>query len=470
MTAAIQAPAHVGAPAAAARRLDVIRLVELGALVLATPLLLLPSRFSVLGLFLLGVCWLLRLVVAPGSLVRTPADWPMAGLLLMASVSLYPSIDLTLSLPKLYGLLLGFSFFEIVIRQLRARRDLAILAGVLVGGGVAVAAIGLVGTAWLAPKVPFLAAIYAHLPRLIHSVQSSQGAISGIQPNEVAGTLALLLPVALAVCLFGPPMRWRAVLVLAAAAMALTLALTFSRSALLGTAVAVVLIAILRWPRLAIGLPILLLAAGGLLWRIGLDGYVNLVVGLPTGSDLAGKVVSRQEIWDRALTMIQDFPFTGIGLNTFPLVLTMLYPTFVNAPDLPIPHAHNLFLQTAVDLGIPGLCCFVLILGLAGRGLVLAWSRVTGWQRGLVAGLAAGLIAHLIFSLTDAVALGAKPGIFLWLELGAAVALAAVPHWETALPPVQSSRRLVDYVSGFLLVGAATLGALIAVLHLTTLP
>jgi putative effector of murein hydrolase len=37
--------------------------------------------------------------------------------------------------------------------------------------------------------------------------------------------------------------------------------------------------------------------------------------------------------------------------------------------------------------------------------------------RWLMAGVLAGLAAHGIFGLTDAVALGAKPGVFFWLLL-----------------------------------------------------
>ncbi len=48
-------------------------------------------------------------------------------------------------------------------------------------------------------------------------------------------------------------------------------------------------------------------------------------------------------------------------------------------------------------------------------------SLVTGHSsltRSLTLGLGGGLLAHLLYGLTDAVALGAKPGVLLWMLLG----------------------------------------------------
>src|SRR5581483_2380180 len=119
-----------------------------------------------------------------------------------------------------------------------------------------------------------------------------------------------------------------------------------------------------------------------------------------------------------------DFPFTGIGLNTFPIILDTLYPLFSVGPDAQVPHAHNLFLQTAVDLGVIGFVSLVALLIAAAVALVKAWKRLPA-ERYFGTGIGLGLLAHVIYSLTDAVALGAKPGVFLWAMLGAAISLSA---------------------------------------------
>ncbi|MER3513799.1 MAG: hypothetical protein C4310_04935, partial [Chloroflexota bacterium] len=73
----------------------------------------------------------------------------------------------------------------------------------------------------------------------------------------------------------------------------------------------------------------------------------------------------RLELWSRALEAIADYPFTGIGMGTFDHVIPLRYPYVLLAgAELAVPHAHNLFLQVAVDLGLPGLIAFVALLGL----------------------------------------------------------------------------------------------------------
>ena len=67
-----------------------------------------------------------------------------------------------------------------------------------------------------------------------------------------------------------------------------------------------------------------------------------------------GSLEGRIEVWSRAISMIQDFLFTGIGRGSFGPLADTLYPFFLAAPGTG-PHAHNLFLQVAVDLGILGL-------------------------------------------------------------------------------------------------------------------
>jgi putative inorganic carbon (HCO3(-)) transporter len=41
----------------------------------------------------------------------------------------------------------------------------------------------------------------------------------------------------------------------------------------------------------------------------------------------------------------------------------------------------------------------------------------------MAGGLGAGLIAHFVFSMTDAIPLGAKAGVLFWVTLGLVVSL-----------------------------------------------
>ena len=65
--------------------------------------------------------------------------------------------------------------------------------------------------------------------------------------------------------------------------------------------------------------------------------------------------------------------------------------------------------------------------------------------RYLALGLAGCLLAHAVYGLTDAVALGAKPGVILWILLGLTCGLflhsreLSVREFERVRPPLPAS-------------------------------
>src|SRR5438045_1569538 len=75
-------------------------IAEVLVLLVAVPLLTFPNRWSWFALALLPLVWLARLVWHRDLVPSVGSDWPLVGLLVMTSVSLIPSVDLQLSLPK----------------------------------------------------------------------------------------------------------------------------------------------------------------------------------------------------------------------------------------------------------------------------------------------------------------------------------------------------------------------------------
>ena len=110
-----------------------------------------------------------------------------------------------------------------------------------------------------------------------------------------------------------------------------------------------------------------------------------------------------------------------LGLGSFRQVVLRLYPITVY-PNPDIAHAHNLFLQVALDTGLPGLCAYVSLLLIAIR---VCWQRQRGpgADAALARGTLAALIAVHVFGLADAIAPGAKPGLLYWWLLGLSAAL-----------------------------------------------
>jgi putative inorganic carbon (HCO3(-)) transporter len=131
----------------------------------------------------------------------------------------------------------------------------------------------------------------------------------------------------------------------------------------------------------------------------------------------------RLHVWRVAIWGAGDFPFTGMGLGTFRRVARVLYPLPIPA-DYDIAHAHNHFLQAAVDLGLPGLVAYA-ALWLGAAHLLIKTYRSTqdGRLSALALGLGGGALAYFVYGLTDAVALGAKPGFIFWMTFGLIVAI-----------------------------------------------
>lgn len=407
-------------------------------------------RLTAAALALLAGLWLLRWAVRGEPWPLTPFN---AALLLFAvtiPVAMWASAFPDVTTPKAARLLLGLAAFRAVAFAVKDRRslDLALAAFCLLGLGIAAA--GALGVQW-PDKAGVLGAATRRLPRLFASLPEDQGT-PGVNANHLAGGIVLYVPLALA--LLGRAWgRFRRTLprilgLLGAGAFLLTISavllLTQSRAGWvggLGGLFALATLAGLTSPRrrarlLGLALPFVALAAlGTALLAAGPQEVAQTIydTASQTGVEEAVGAISlagRVEIWSRALYAIQDFPFTGCGLGAFSRVVPILYPLFRIAPDVDIGHAHNIYLQTAVDVGLPGLIAYLALLLVA---LAVCW-RLAGSQvarrqavRPVALGLAAGLIAWHTYGLADAVALGTKPAVVLWVALGLVAALPNLP-------------------------------------------
>ena len=203
--------------------------------------------------------------------------------------------------------------------------------------------------------------------------------------------------------------------------MLIMLALTQSRGAWLGSGVGLLVLANLRWQRLRIITAVLMLAM--LLLAVAVpEQRVRWVESLSSGGSISGSA-ERIEIWTHASYMIQDFSFTGVGMGNFHQVNELFYPLYIAPVDA--PHAHNLYLQLAVDLGIPGFLAWFGIFLHSAYSAIQGYRRaVSGQMRALSAGLIAGQVALAVHGLTDAAVWGVmRTAIIVWLVWGLANAI-----------------------------------------------
>jgi O-antigen ligase len=423
---------------------DITFFVELLLLAITAPILYFPGRFGsteiAFAVGLLSVGWIWRRLMIGIWYQRTPADWPIFFLfLVMLPISLWAApgpLREEYSIPRALILIWNFFLFWTVVSHASRRREILYLIGagfILVGVGIS--AIALLGTQW-GNKFPLLGPILDRIPTPL--VGAFDGAESGFNPNQVAGTLLYILPLGLALLILaisGQRSRWWWGIPLAGAVgiMGVVFLFTQSRAALLGLIAAMGAMVLMRWQR-----GLLLVGAGILLLLLTMPFIpFDLIFGQAQGAEEVVTTVSlssRQEIWNRALYGISDFSFTGMGLGTFREIVRILYPLFQIDPNLDIGHAHNFFLQMGLDFGIPGLIALLAIY-LGGISYLVRVLWVQSWRQSLWAiGLLGVLIGHTFYDMADAVSMGSKPNFIFWMLLALIFAQAQkITNDESAL-------------------------------------
>jgi putative inorganic carbon (HCO3(-)) transporter len=424
---------------------------------LAAPALLFPSSARLLLLLPVLATWMAYARVGQRIVPPTPVNLALSVLLAMVAVSVAVTPDFAYSLGKICGVILGLVVFWTSTRHVSTESRLRIATIAFLAAGGMLAALGLLGTNWF-NKFPILGAVINRLPRAIRGVP---GAEEGFHPNAVAGCLILFIPLQIALLGSGEyswlagagRTRRRGLLVALLLLLGLTagtLALTQSRGAWagLGLALLIMLAAYTRYTKAAV-LAIAIVGAS-LFTILGPSRAVNMAIS-QSGPGMAGNVSGRLELWSRGLYAVEDFPLTGVGMNMFRRIVHRQYPTFLTSPDFDVAHVHNQFLQTALDVGIPGLIAYVAIWLILAALLLSVYRRATlRSSRIVAAGLGLGLVAHFCFGLTDAIPLGAKVGILFWLTLALAVALhrvALAREAQSENPAATASSRNILTVS-----------------------
>lgn len=415
----------------------------------SAPLLTFPTvqpLWTVAALALLVVLWLLRWIVRG-------EPWPITPLntALLVFVVVIPFAILVSAFPEVTGpaavrLVLGLAAFRAVAFFVHdeSTLDLALVAFCLLGLAIAVG--GVLAVQWPG-KSTVLGTVTQHIPRLIETFPEDQGT-PGVNPNHLAGGIVLYLPLAVGLIVRAgrrgrPLLRILTVPPVLAFLLAIgaVLLLTQSRSGWIGASGGVLTLVVLAgitarrlWAR-GVGVGLALVALVTLLFAVstlGLQEIGEMVTdpGVELGfEDAVGSIslAGRVELWTRALYMAEDFAFAGTGLSAFSRVVQILYPLFHHGPGTDVGHAHNIFLQVAVDVGIPGLIGYLAIVGVA---LALSWRYARhgpGTVRPVALGLGAGLIAWHLYGLTDAIALGTKPAVVFWIALGLLATLPGHP-------------------------------------------
>jgi O-antigen ligase len=324
-----------------------------------------------------------------------PLDLAVLAFVLVAVASFFVAEYRHVALRELRVLILEPALFYLMLRTSRLDgKAIWRVAHFFVLGAVVVALLGLAQYAFYDVE-----AVRQALGDVIraedgfHRLRSVYGS-----PNSVGLYLGRVLPVLVAVALFGASRNRRIAYGLAAVPMGLAILLSFSKGALL------------------VGVPLSLLALGVLaggrwLWAsLGaiLAGIVAAIPLLRTPRFASifdpsrGTLFFRLHLWRSAWTMFREHPLLGVGPDNFLYQYRSRYilPAAWEEPHL--SQAHNILLDYATRMGIAGLA-------------VGAWLQVAFWRvalplrrladpdhRALALGLMGSMVSFLAHGLVDA--------------------------------------------------------------------
>lgn len=403
---------------------------ELWLLGIAAPFFLFPSRWTWAALLLILLPWLSRLLTTGKLTTSTGVDMPILLLLCMAVVGFSISPEPATSLTALWRIVLGVAAFYALVNGLQGDARLARLPAILLLFSVLLTLLTWLGTSWDAVRLFHLPQMYERLPRLLRDLQDQ----NSFHPRVMGMALATIWPLSAALFLFSPHKRYRIWGGVTALAMGLTVALTQSLQAAVGIAGALLFLGICWNGFVWLSVPFLLGVFLFALWHYGMGRVASVL--LSPANPLGIAVTLRLDIWSRALAMIYDMPYTGVGLDAFPVVQSNFYPGVMIGPE---PHAHQLLLQIALDLGVPGLLAFLWLLLNLSLVAFRAYRRCqNAQQRAILLGTLGSIASYIASGFLDTI-WAAKPAVLFWFVLGIAAALCTVD----GTPPKRTKWRLL---------------------------
>ncbi len=317
----------------------------------------------------------------------TAIDIAVGGMVLLAVVSLYWTRHLDTAMTELRTLIIEPALFYLLLRMARLDRKTLVhcFLAVLFAGAV-VCLVGLYD----------VILGQGHLP--LKSVYGS--------PNNVGLLLGRAIPLALALALvrFDSRLRWFAAGSLAIMLPALVLTQSIG-AILLGVPAGIAAVFIGRYGRKAIA-PLVALAALGLAAVMLLAQFSATIANALDFT--SGTSFVRLRLWESTISMLQDRPVTGFGLDQFLYYFGGQYIRPDVIWDADLSHPHNFVLDFWTRLSLFGVFLFGLIQFLFWRkamavsrafrqGDSLLYALALGLSGSMAALLAHGLVDNSVF-------------------------------------------------------------------------
>ena len=339
------------------------------------------------------------------SFLATPAGGPVLAFALFAIVSFVAGLShsalSTYLIRHFAEVLLSIALFFLVVNTVRDVGRLRRLMRWLILCATAASALGI--ALYFVPDEMAMRALsalgrvgYPMGPGVLRYIRDDptlmqRATSTSVDPNVLGSLLNMALVMAVPQLFVKRPLLPRLVLLPCLGVLGLGLGLTISRSALVGMALAIFALAVLRYRKL---LPWFALAAMLVLLLPWTQGYIGHFIEGVQGEDLSTQM--RMGEYKDAFILIRRYPFLGVG--------------FAGAPDLDIYiGVASTYLIIAEQMGLIGLAAFLIVVGVLFVGFWrhrrAAASRPDleplwyGIHAALMGGLISGVFDHYFFSL-----------------------------------------------------------------------
>lgn len=370
-------------------------------------------------------------------LTRSPGDLPVAGLAALSIAGLFLAPVPPLARQAVMHMVACGVFFFAGTHLFGARAQHRTLLLFMAWLAAATALFGLVQY-FFAEQLSL--EFYLGADRRIGSLLGS--------PAFYGGFIVLVTPLLLSAAIGSAlPRSTRRLLGAVVAMVLLSLFLTRSRSSIIAAVISLGLLAVLQTDgprrRLVIRTSLLLAVGGALLLGLLPAAQSWMVHALDAGP--GSTLARRWFFWEAGVRAFLHSPVWGYGAGSFePVMIRFRSPGYwiAKSEDV-VPHAHNEIVETAVELGILGLCLTVWLFVAVLRPALRHAAAPGGWRRPVATGLLCGLIGLAIDNLTNVSLRQAPVAAVAWLFAGI---LAGMPPTAEAAPRPLLARNVPRWI------------------------
>lgn len=352
-----------------------------------------------------SAAWIIKLIATRGgAFSRTPFDLPILCFAVLSVVSILASPDAGFSFYNYYNLMGRYMFvYFLVVQNISTIKELKTLACAAAVAAVGVTFYGFYQYIFGIDISNMLWVDGEQFPELKTRVFSTLE-----NPNILAGYLIAMMSIVFGLICKLNSIRQKSALTLLFVLMGTCLTMTYCRGAWLSVLLVITGYGVMKNRRILFALAILAVLVCFLDTSMT-ERLLSSFAANDTSSSM------RIALWESTVAMIIEHPFFGIGWGAYWMIYPY-YDFFIQNDAVKIVHAHNMYLNFAAEIGLPGLFCFLICLtGHMQLALSSVNLRQSDFLNGLTLGCGLAILSAAVNGLTDYVLFNIELSMFFWL-------------------------------------------------------